>query len=241
MTKVFWAATVAVLAVSGTALGQMAGSSTNTTTVGLTVSETKEVAFGWSAKKTIFKQPVYNDQQQKIGTVDDIIVAPDTSVSYFIIGAGGFAGLGKHNVAIPVAQVQLQGDKLILPGATKTAIQSMPPFEYAPNRRMENVAGELREKREAYEKAVARKLEEFDRDLLVLKQDVQSKSAEIKTRAQEELADLDRKREAVAQRLTDLRRAQSEAWGELRTGMDKAVEELKHGLAEAKQKMRTAG
>jgi len=52
-------------------------------------------------------------------------------VSYAIIGAGGFLGIGKHDVAILVSQIRREGDRYVLPGATKKAIQELPKFEYA--------------------------------------------------------------------------------------------------------------
>jgi len=92
------------------------------------------VATGWSAKKQVLSQPVYNKRKEKVGTIDDIIIAPDKAVSYVIVGAGGFAGLGKHDVAIPVNQLKQDGGKFILEGATKEAIKAMPKFEYATSR-----------------------------------------------------------------------------------------------------------
>lgn len=122
---------LAVLAViligGGRGYGQVAGS----TTLGVSVEELKAVAIGWSAKKQILGKPVYNGTNQKIGVVDDVIVTPDRSVSYAIIGAGGFLGLRKHDVAIPVAQFKDDHGKFILPGATKDALKALPPFEYA--------------------------------------------------------------------------------------------------------------
>jgi len=51
------------------------------------------------------------------------------------VGTGGFAGVGRHDVAIPVRLIQLQDDgKFVLPGAT-AAIKSLPRFEYAKNER----------------------------------------------------------------------------------------------------------
>ncbi len=45
---------------------------------------------------------------------------------------GGFLGVGRHDVAIPVSQIKQQSDgKFILAGATKDALKAMPPFEYA--------------------------------------------------------------------------------------------------------------
>jgi hypothetical protein len=116
-----------VLVPGGYAAAQVAGSST----LGVAVEEMKAVALGWSVKKQILGQSVYNEQKQRVGKIDDLIVAPDTSVSFAIIGAGGFVGLGRHDVAIPVGQLKQQDGKFVLPGATKEAIKALPKFEYA--------------------------------------------------------------------------------------------------------------
>ena len=113
--------------VGGTALGQVAGS----TLVGVTVEEQKVLAVGWSAKKHILGKAVHNSSDEKIGAVDDLIIAPDKAVSYAIVGTGGFLGIDRHDVAIPVGQLQLEGDKLMLPGATKEVLKALPRFEYA--------------------------------------------------------------------------------------------------------------
>jgi len=118
---------VALVISADYAAAQVAGS----TRVGVTVEETRAVAVGWSAKKQILRQPVYNEQNQKVGTIDDLIIAPDTSVSFVILGAGGFVGVGKHDVAVPVNQLKQQDGKFVLPGATKEAIKALPKFEYA--------------------------------------------------------------------------------------------------------------
>jgi sporulation protein YlmC with PRC-barrel domain len=105
---------------------QVAGSQT----IGVSQEEMKLVTTGWSAKKNILGKAVYNDKNEKIGNVDDLIISPDKSVSYAIIGAGGFLGVGKHDVAIPVNHIKLD-NKLVLPGATKEALKSLPEFQYA--------------------------------------------------------------------------------------------------------------
>jgi sporulation protein YlmC with PRC-barrel domain len=102
------------------------------TQLGVAYAELRDVATGWSAKRQVLGKTVYNDSGDAIGKVDDIIVAPDKAVSYAIIGAGGFLGIGKNDVAIPVSQMKQTDDgKFVLPGATKDAIKAMPPFEYA--------------------------------------------------------------------------------------------------------------
>ena len=102
------------------------------TQLGVAVAELRDVATGWSAKRQVLGKTVFNDGGDSIGKVDDIIVAPDKAVSYAIIGAGGFLGVGRHDVAIPVSQIKQQSDgKFILAGATKDALKAMPPFDYA--------------------------------------------------------------------------------------------------------------
>jgi len=102
-----------------------------TATIGVAVEEMKAVALGWSAKKQILDKDVYNDKNEKVGEVEDIIVAPDKAVSYVIIGVGGFLGMDRHDVAIPAGQLKAEGGKLMLPGATKETLKALPKFEYA--------------------------------------------------------------------------------------------------------------
>ncbi len=83
---------------------------------------------GWRVKITILGKTVYNDQGQKVGTVEDLIISPDRNVSYAIVGAGGFILLGRHDVAIPVWQTQNENGKLVLRGATKDVVKSRPSF-----------------------------------------------------------------------------------------------------------------
>jgi sporulation protein YlmC with PRC-barrel domain len=89
------------------------------------------VAKGWSATKQIIGKDVYNDKDEKVGVVNDLIIAPDKAVSYAIIGAGGFLGMGEHDVAIRVNNFKLVEGKITLPGANKEALKAMPAFEYA--------------------------------------------------------------------------------------------------------------
>jgi uncharacterized protein YrrD len=129
--KIFTAIAAASLLLAGAtmAIGQQVVGSTQ---LGVAVAELRDVTTGWSAKRQVLGKTIYNDSGDRIGKVDDIIVAPDKAVSYAIIGAGGFLGVGRHDVAIPVGQLKQQSDgKFVLAGATKDALKAMPPFEYA--------------------------------------------------------------------------------------------------------------
>ena len=109
------------------ASAQTAGS----TVVSVSKSELRQVATGWSAKKQILGKDVYNDSGEKIGEINDLIVAPNKSLSYAIVGVGGFLGMGEHEIAVPVSKFKQQMGKIVLHGATKDALKAAPKFEYA--------------------------------------------------------------------------------------------------------------
>jgi sporulation protein YlmC with PRC-barrel domain len=120
-------AATAILAAAGAAQAQVAGS----TRLGVGVVELRAVAEGWSVKKQALGHAVVNETGEQVGKITDIIVAPDTSVSYAIVGAGGFLGVRRHDVAIPVSWLKVSDDTVVLQGATREAIKAIPPFEYA--------------------------------------------------------------------------------------------------------------
>jgi sporulation protein YlmC with PRC-barrel domain len=96
--------------------------------VGVTKDQMKTISRGWSVKDKIMGKSVYNENKEKIGTIDDLIVTSDKSLSYAIIGVGGFLGMGKHDVAIPMSQLKADQDGFVLPGATKDTLKALPEY-----------------------------------------------------------------------------------------------------------------
>ena len=109
---------------------QVAAQVAGSTTIGVPATEITTLTKGWSAKKQILDKTVYNDQNEAVGEVNDIIVAPDKSISYAILSVGGFLGLGERYVAIPFQQFKVRDNKFVLPGATKSALKTVPTFDY---------------------------------------------------------------------------------------------------------------
>jgi len=70
---------------------QVAGS----TSLGVTAEELRAVAVGWSAKKQVLGKTVYNENKEKVGAIDHLIIAPARALSFAIIGAGGFVALAE--------------------------------------------------------------------------------------------------------------------------------------------------
>jgi len=80
---------------------------------------------------------VYNDRDEKIGKVDDVILGKDNQADAVIVSVGGFLGMGNKLVAVPYNQLRLgdtknasSSNKVVMPGATKDALKGQPDFHY---------------------------------------------------------------------------------------------------------------
>ncbi|WP_244537343.1 PRC-barrel domain-containing protein [Methylobacterium pseudosasicola] len=92
--------------------------------------DVKEVAKGWRTTK-LHGSAVVNDKDEKIGTIDDMIIGKD-KVLFVVIQVGGFLGLGGHLIATPFDQLKLDDEngKVVLPGASKDELRKLPEFRY---------------------------------------------------------------------------------------------------------------
>jgi sporulation protein YlmC with PRC-barrel domain len=105
------------------------------TNLGVAVIEMDAVISGWSVKNNLLRKAVVNEKNEKIGSVDDVIITPTadaklSAASFAIVGVGGFLGIKRHDVVIPMEQLKLQDGRLVLQGATKESLKALPPFEY---------------------------------------------------------------------------------------------------------------
>jgi sporulation protein YlmC with PRC-barrel domain len=93
------------------------------------VSQIK-LANGLRASKLI-GAPVFNEANERVGSVDDLILAPDDKAAVAIVQVGGFLGVGGKLVAVPYHQLQVDKDnKVVMAGATKDSLNGMPSFSY---------------------------------------------------------------------------------------------------------------
>jgi sporulation protein YlmC with PRC-barrel domain len=89
------------------------------------------VALGQRASKLVGAS-VVNSADERIGTIDDLVVNPEDKVTYAILSVGGFLGIGSKLVAVPFEQLRIvKEERLMLPGATKDALKTLPEFKYA--------------------------------------------------------------------------------------------------------------
>ena len=101
--------------------------------LGVNATELREaVTVGWSAKRQVLGLPVYNERSERIGTVDDVVIAADMARSYAVIGVGAYLGTDKRDIVVRLSQLIRRVDgSFVLVGATKDTLKALPPFEYA--------------------------------------------------------------------------------------------------------------
>ena len=99
--------------------------------VELVIADVKAVAKGYRTSK-LKGTNVTNGKDEKIGEVDDIIIAREGGV-YAVLDVGGFLGIRGLMVAVPFESLVLDdaGRKIQLPGATREALKALPVFRHA--------------------------------------------------------------------------------------------------------------
>jgi sporulation protein YlmC with PRC-barrel domain len=74
---------------------------------------------------------VYNDQNQSIGSVDDVLMTDnDHKAATAVISVGGFLGMGSKLVSVPFDQLKIENDRIVMPDATKPSLEGMPEYRY---------------------------------------------------------------------------------------------------------------
>lgn len=54
-----------------------------------------------------YKQPVYDPNEKKLGTIADMLFSADGSINAVMLNVGGFLGLGVKHIAVPVSAITI--------------------------------------------------------------------------------------------------------------------------------------
>jgi sporulation protein YlmC with PRC-barrel domain len=76
---------------------------------------------------------VYNDHNEKIGVIDDILLPATGGEVTAVVSVGGFLGIGEKMVKVPLSHVHFMADKPMMPGGDKAALMAMPKYSYVYN------------------------------------------------------------------------------------------------------------
>jgi sporulation protein YlmC with PRC-barrel domain len=128
--KKFYALPVAVMA-AGMILTMGVQPALPQAAVDIMVVDVAKVATGYRTSKLTGKA-VQNDKNEKIGSIDDFIIAQD-KVLFAVLQVGGFLGVGGKLIAVPYELLQISdnGDKIIMPNASKEDLKKLPEFKYS--------------------------------------------------------------------------------------------------------------
>ncbi|WP_454918622.1 PRC-barrel domain-containing protein [Xanthobacter sediminis] len=99
-------------------------------TLSLAKVDPASLATGYRTSKVV-GSTVLNEAKEKVGTIDDLIVTPNDKVPFAVLSVGGFLGVGNTYVVVPYSALEIREKKMILPGATKESLKSLPEFKYA--------------------------------------------------------------------------------------------------------------
>ena len=87
------------IAILAAAMTSAASAETATTQPDATISAAAHEQRGWRGSK-LAGVKVYNDANETIGDINDVILDRSGKVTNVILGVGGFLGLGEHYVAV---------------------------------------------------------------------------------------------------------------------------------------------
>jgi sporulation protein YlmC with PRC-barrel domain len=73
---------------------------------------------------------VYDPTDQKIGTIDELVLNADGKVADVVLGVGGFLGAGEKRVAVPMADLKRGKNDHFVLAATKDSLKQMANFEF---------------------------------------------------------------------------------------------------------------
>jgi sporulation protein YlmC with PRC-barrel domain len=69
----------------------------------------------WRASKLVGLS-VYNDKNESVGSINDLLTDKSGNIKAVVIGVGGFLGVGEHLVAVPFDKVKFVSEPIVYTG-----------------------------------------------------------------------------------------------------------------------------
>lgn len=126
MKHLLSATALALLLTSGTAAGPLSAAQPSTQLITTLPGEALPIS-------DYYNQSVYDNRDNKIGEVNDLLLDNGGKVNAVIVGVGGFLGIGEKNVAVPFQAVKVSekdGKRYLVLDTTKEALQTAPGYTY---------------------------------------------------------------------------------------------------------------
>ena len=92
---------------------------------------TQEQPGQWRASK-LEGLDVYNQNNEKIGDISELIVDSSGKIQAVVIGVGGFLGMGERDVAVPMDQIKFVNEPRAVATTTTTGSSTVATAPNAP-------------------------------------------------------------------------------------------------------------
>ena len=73
----------------------------------------------WRSSKLIGLN-VYNDQDEKLGAISEILLEKSGKVDFVVIGVGGFLGIGQHDIMVEMSKLKFVDEPVRTSSTTTT-------------------------------------------------------------------------------------------------------------------------
>lgn len=90
-----------------------------------TSASTSSFQGNWRASKLVGLN-VYNEKNESVGSINDMLTDKNGKIVAVVIGVGGFLGVGEHLVAVPFEKVKFSDKPVAYTGAATTSAPAKP-------------------------------------------------------------------------------------------------------------------
>ncbi len=73
---------------------------------------------------------VFDEANDPIGTIRDMIILSDESTAFAVVSVGDFLGTGSRYVVVPISALRIYGKRIILRGSTRKSLMALPEYRY---------------------------------------------------------------------------------------------------------------
>jgi len=90
---------------------------TSTTDKPATASSASDTSFqgNWRTSKVVGLS-VYNDKNESLGSINDLLMDKSGNIKAVVLGVGGFLGVGEHLVAVPLDKIKFVNEPVAYTG-----------------------------------------------------------------------------------------------------------------------------
>lgn len=166
----------------------------------------------------IIGKTVTNSMDQKIGTVDDLLISRNGHAVRAVLSVGGFLGIGDKLVAVPYGDIKQQADALVL-NRSAEQLKALPTFKY-------ELAANTAGPHDSYMRSADRRMNTWNKRMDDWKRSAKNASSDAGQK-------LDQAWATTKDKFADLKNATADGWDRAKVDFDKAWNNLQTAWKDA--------